>query len=513
MANKSAFQKVIHPLPNAVNAAGGAAYALSDYEALAQLCATSCFNGAYYASAADQLTHVVRLAAKVDAEFLAACAIYGRRHGRMKDAPAALVAALAARTPADVTPAQFRRVFSEVIDNGKMLRTFVQILRSGAFGRRSMGTVVRRCVREWLDGRDDADLLRDSVGTSPTIGQVIRLAHAKPGSAERATLYRWLIKGERGESPCDLLAALWAWRDGRGEGDPPALPFQLLDSLPLSPSQWASVFRRSGWHFVRMNLNTALRHGVYNEPGMVQAIADKIADAGSINAVGAMPYQLFTTFQNIDPLTPRPIVEAIGRAAEIATANSPSLPGPTLCIVDVSGSMKSPVTGVRAGATSKTSCVDVAALIAACLVRKNADCLVVPVCTQVHRVTFMPTDSVLSITRALSINGGGTALSLGLKHAKEVGFKPKSIVVVSDNQSWADQDGTLHQLFQRDFAGARMACVNLQPYPNSQAKSSPNVLNVGGFSDDVFFVLADFFAGSKESWADRVIRLASPENV
>ena len=53
MANKNLFSSVNATLPraNAVNEAGGAAYAFEAKHALAQLAATGCFNGVFYAIA------------------------------------------------------------------------------------------------------------------------------------------------------------------------------------------------------------------------------------------------------------------------------------------------------------------------------------------------------------------------------------------------------------------------------------------------------------------------------
>ena len=39
-----------------------------------------------------------------------------------------------------------------------------------------------------------------------------------------------------------------------------------------------------------------------------------------------------------------------------------------------------------------------------------------------------------------------------------------------------------------------MVCVDVQPYQTVQAAESADVLNVGGFSDQVFEVVADFAA-------------------
>jgi len=47
-----------------------------------------------------------------------------------------------------------------------MLRTYVQILRSGVAGRKSLGTAPKRLVREWLAARDEDALFRSSVGTN-----------------------------------------------------------------------------------------------------------------------------------------------------------------------------------------------------------------------------------------------------------------------------------------------------------------------------------------------------------
>jgi 60 kDa SS-A/Ro ribonucleoprotein len=57
MANKSLFSSIKSWLPRAeaINEAGGRAYQLEPKHALAQLAATGCFNGAYYATAETQL--------------------------------------------------------------------------------------------------------------------------------------------------------------------------------------------------------------------------------------------------------------------------------------------------------------------------------------------------------------------------------------------------------------------------------------------------------------------------
>ena len=130
MANKSLFSSLKALLPRATirNEAGGPAYALGPKHALAQFAATGCFNGTYYADAESQLDTLKSLIAQVnDNVFLAKLAVYSRERAFMKDMPAALTATLAARDTV-----LFHQAFDRAIDNGRVLRTLFQMIRSGS---------------------------------------------------------------------------------------------------------------------------------------------------------------------------------------------------------------------------------------------------------------------------------------------------------------------------------------------------------------------------------------------
>jgi len=145
MVNKKIFETargLFTRKADTVNEAGGLAYKLSPKHALAQYAATGCFNQTFYADADEQLDRVLELAGQVEPEFVAKTAIYTRERGFMKDMPALLTASLSTREKG-----LLERVFPRVIDNGKMLRNFVQIMRSGAIGRKSLGSLPKRLVR------------------------------------------------------------------------------------------------------------------------------------------------------------------------------------------------------------------------------------------------------------------------------------------------------------------------------------------------------------------------------
>ena len=87
------------PATDTRNEAGGSAYTRQPETALALYAATGCLNGTFYASAEEQLDHVLKLGNQVSAEFVAKTAIYARQRGYMKDMPALLLAIVKSFTP------------------------------------------------------------------------------------------------------------------------------------------------------------------------------------------------------------------------------------------------------------------------------------------------------------------------------------------------------------------------------------------------------------------------------
>lgn len=262
--------------------------------------------------------------------------------------------------------------------------------------------------------------------------------------------------------------------------------------------------RAYGWHALRMNLNTLARHGVFAQPGMVDALAARLADAERVAAARVYPYQLLAAWRMAGDEIPLQIKNALQDALEIALRNVPALQGNVVVCPDVSGSMSSPVTGGRRGATTAVRCIDVAALMAAAVLRQCPQARVLPFATDVVPVQLNSRDSVLSNAEKLAaIGGGGTRCSAPLVQLVKEKAMVDTVILVSDNESWIDArrygaTETMQQWQQIKHRNpqARLICIDMQPYGTTQAQDSPDILNVGGFGDAVFDVVAQFAAGS-----------------
>ena len=508
MANKTLFKSMVGkfrsvPPTDTVNEAGGVAYSLSPKAALAQYAATGCLNTTYYASADEQLQTVLNLCAspEVTPEFIARTALYARTKGHMKDLPALLAASLSV-----YGPGLLAEVFDRVIDDGRMLRNFVQIMRSGVVGRKSLGTLPKRLVQGWFDRRSDEQIFRASVGNDPSLADVIRMVHPKPATPARAALYGYLI-GQPHDAAAlpEVVKAFEAFKAGATKVVPD-VPFQMLTSLDLSTNHWKEIAANAPWQMTRMNLNTFARHGVFKDRAMTKQIAKRLRDENAIGRARVFPYQLLIAYGQATNV-PNEVREALQDAMEIATRNVPTFDGKVYVFPDVSGSMQSPVTGHRNGSTTKVTCVDVAALVAACVLRTNPDAEVIPFHDRaVENVRLNPRDTVMTNARTLAkIPSGGTNCSAPMALLNGRRAEGDLVIYVSDNESWVDRTAgrgtaTMQQwaAFKERNPRAKLVCIDLQPYKTAQAVDTGrgDVLNVGGFADSVFELVAQFAKGT-----------------
>ncbi|MBK0010992.1 VWA domain-containing protein [Stenotrophomonas sp. S41] len=510
MANLTLFSTPRAPaLPPAttVNEAGGLAYRRDPRAALALYAATGCLNNTFYSDAQAPLQHVLALTAQVEPRFIARTAFYARQVAHMKDMPALLAAVLSVRDPE-----AFAQVFPRVVDNGRQLRTFVQIMRSGQVGRRSLGSLPKRLVREWIQQASAETLVRAAIGQQPSLADLIRMVHPKPASAERKALYAWIVGRPYDEAQLPALVQAYEAFKRDPRGLPPDLPFQYFSTLPLDAAQWSALARSASWQSMRMNLNTFARNGVFEDPAMVSAIAARLRDPAQVRRARVLPYQLLMAYQASAGL-PQQIPEALQDAMETATAQVPVLPGRVVVAVDVSGSMQWPVTGYRKGASSAVRCVDVAALIAACVLRGQPLATVLPFDTEVRPVRLNPRDSVMTLAAQLAINGGGTSVSAPLEYLNRRREQVDLVVLVSDNESWRDtrKGGATATMqawdaLKQRCPQARLVCIDLQPVASSQTVQREDVLHIGGFSDAVFDLLAQFAQapGDGSGWVERI---------
>jgi 60 kDa SS-A/Ro ribonucleoprotein len=307
-------------------------------------------------------------------------------------------------------------------------------------GRKSLGTRPKKLVRHWLLTATEKQLLNATVGNTPSLADVVKMVHPKPSEAWRAAWFAWLLGKPVDEAtlpPITQAFERFKREIAQGvAGDVPEVPFQMLTALELKPAQWAQIARTGSWQMVRQNLNTFARHGVFDIAGMADIVATKLSDAQALAKARVLPYQLLAAFKATGDGVPQVVRDALQDAMEVALNHVPSLAGRVVVCPDVSGSMGWAVTGSRATATSSMRCIDVAALVAAAVLRKNPQARVLPFEQDVVKLSLNARDSVMTNAQALAkIGGGGTNCSAPLALLNRERAAVDLVVLVSDNES------------------------------------------------------------------------------
>jgi 60 kDa SS-A/Ro ribonucleoprotein len=518
MANKKLFTNKtpgkLVPEADTVNHAGGKAYQLSDKAALATYAVTGTLHDTFYVSAQDQLKDVIDLASKVEPIFIAKTAVYARTEGFMKDLPATLLSILLTRDT-DL----FEKTFPLVITNAKMLRSFMQLIRSGVFGRKSFGTVARRCIRKWFSNWTNPDALyNSSIGNDPSMKDVIRMVHPKPQTDQFSALFAYLLGKEYNDELLpkavkEYEALKKSLQEGSAPLELPDINFQYLTSLPLTNDHWKHIAKTASWQTTRMNLNTFQRHEVFNDIELVDIVASRLKDEELIKKSNVFPYQLLAAYLNATDI-PFDVKEALQDAMEIAVNNVPVIKGNTIVCLDTSGSMSSPVSGYRGNVTSKVTCMHVAALIAASIMRQNPRTTVIEFDTEASVVQLNPRDSIMTNADKLRrLCNGGTAVHSALSLIVEKKLPADTILVVSDNESWYNNSnndrGTkemqVWRAIQQQNKNVRCICLDITPNPSTPLQEGDNITNIAGFSDSVFDVIASIVnVGDKDAFVKTI---------
>lgn len=496
------------------NAAGGLALRRTNESKLAQIVCAGTNGGTYYVDAKKVEGIMKELANRVSPQALAKIAIYGRKAGYMKDYPALALAILATKDTA-----LFRKTFPLICDNSKMLRNFVNNMRSGVVGRKSLGHAAKRMVQDWFASRTEFDLFCDSIGNKGvSIADVIRMAHPKPLTRGRKEIFAYILgKDHDLKLLPERVQQYEAFKKGVTT-EFPKVPFQMLTGLVSDEASWKHIADMATWQQTRMLLNSFLKHGVFKDDKLTQKVADRLANRDLIAKSRVFPYQLFTAYKFGSNELPHKIKEALQVAMDISCENIPVIDGKVYICPDTSGSMSSAITGSRYAA-SRIRCIDVAAVMTAALIKKNPEATILPFACSLHNASDInPRDSIMTIAEKLARKGGGgTNCSLPLQKLNRDNAKGSAVIYISDYESWMDYTGTSYWSHRDGSTGmnnqwkkfvsrnpeAKLICVDLQPHTTAQAdEDRMDTLLVGGFNDRVFDVVADFVRYGNRNWMD-----------
>lgn len=343
----------------------------------------------------------------------------------------------------------------------------------------------------------------DGISRGIRMADVLELTHPKPKEVWQSALFRYLIDKRHnrdGGAPPMLRTIV---EDEKLRAADPEVRRALLKAgavaeagwswerlagwLPggMDAEAWELMIPQMGYMALIRNLRNFDEAGISDE--VKAAVVDRIAKPEAVAASRQFPYRFWSAYKNA------PSMEwgrALEKALDLSCSNIPELPGRTLVLIDISGSMQAPVSD-----RSKVQRYEIGALFGAALAKRTEKCDVALFADGPLEHPVGKSQSVLryieSVGNNIGVVGYGTAIHESLRKC----YNGHDRVVIFSDEASRD---CYNQAVQ-----AQIPCIhiyNLAGYRTATLPSGPGRFSYGGFSDGFFNVMGLLEQGADAGW-------------
>jgi hypothetical protein len=309
---------VFKPKPRPRTHEGARARAITPEQALRRS-VLSCmlWEGEFYEDGVEIAGRIHELVPQVEAEKVAALAVEARERMKLRHAPLLLVREMARLATHRGLVAE---TLARVIQRADELSEFVALY--WAMGRQPLSAQVKKGLAAAFGKFDEYALAKYDRAGAVRLRDVLFLSHARPADESQAALWKRLVDNQLA-TPDTWEVALSA--AGRGEG---ARKRDVWERLLAE--------RKLGALALLRNLRNLQQAGV-SEELVLAALA-------SMKTGRVLPFRFLAAARSA-PQWEQPLEAAMFRALEgrAIDGRSGSLPGHTVLLVDVSGSMEAPL--------------------------------------------------------------------------------------------------------------------------------------------------------------------------
>jgi hypothetical protein len=513
-------------VPDAVTAEGGAGFTRDAKSELFLLALTNMVGEAtFYEAARDRDQRFAALIKTVTAEdpaWIAGFVPFLRDRMHLRSASVVMAAEYArARTGTDAAPTQKPTTRSVVASALSRADEPAEML---AYWHQTHGRRIPQPVKRGIAdaaGRlytERAALKYDGQSRVYRMGDVIELVHPDPTDAAQSALFRLLLdrRHEREDVTIDAeklpiiaartelesmpLDARRALLDASDVGDRFAragVTWEWLSGWlngPMDAKAWEAVIPSMGYMALLRNLRNFDDARISKD--VRKAIGDKLTDPAEVARSRQLPLRFYSAWKSVQSLH---WGEPLEGALQLSLTNVPALGGRTLVMVDVSGSMASAMSN-----RSQAQRWELASLFGSALAVRADDADVVAFQSSAHRMDIRKDASILrSIDSFKRWVGGGTETWPAVRASFD---RHDRIVIVTDEQAWADPGGSLVPGSEFDVP---IYTFNVAGYQAGHMPSGGRQrYTFGGLSDQGFAAIELIERGRDLDW-DELFKLAS----
>jgi len=459
------------PTIKTTNQSGHVAYSMQDKDRLAMAVLTSFFGEPkFYNSTDNDIIELTKRIAPKDPTFIRNLAIFARREFGMRSISHVLTAILA--NTVEGKPF-IREMMPKVVvradDITEILSAYLH------FFSKPIPNSLKKGIADAF-GRLDEYQLQKYAGTRNALKMrdIPRLVHPKPKDAEQSALWKRLLD--------DTLATPFTWETE-------------LSAKGNTKEVWEGLIESGKVGYLALIRN--LRNIINAQPDNINTVYETLADPEKIRRSRMFPFQFLSAYKELQQVSgaSSKVFDTLEAAIDISVENMPKLPGKTVIVVDVSGSMSSAVS-----AKSKMTCAEIGLMLGVMATRLCEDSIFLTFDTRLYKPTVSTKGGILSQVRNIPVHGGGTNMSLPFQWLIQEKIRTDRVIVLSDNEvnggsTWYSNK-TVQSLADeyRAAIGADVWVhgVDLQGYGTQQFHGSKANL-IAGWSEKIleFILLAE----------------------
>src|SRR5438477_12010069 len=260
---------------------------------------------------------IAELVPKVSAFDVAALAVEAREKMKLRHAPLLLAREMARQKTHRLLVAE---TLQRVIQRADELAEFVAIYWKD--GRVPLSAQVKKGLAAAFPKFDEYQLAKYDRGGPIKLGDALFLSHAKPRDAEQAGVWKKLVWGRLATPDTWEVALSESGKNGEGGDDKKSDKREAWERLLREQKLGALALLR--------NLRNMREAGV-DETLVTEAL-------GAVKASRVLPFRFLAAARHAPHFE-----EALEQAMLQSVASQPKLPGRTIVLVDVSGSMTAPL--------------------------------------------------------------------------------------------------------------------------------------------------------------------------
>ena len=481
--------KVHSDLTKTRNLAGGVAYKPSDKAELVKRVLTwYVAEPKFYGSTTDETVRIMELIHGIgtyEPEFLLKLAVFARNAMYLRSAPVFILIE-------SLSIPEVRRIcrpyVSLILSRADTLTEAIALykLRHGKEknGRRIIGALPRQFRKGLEDAFHNFDTYQfgkyAAKNDEVKMRDVIRVVHPTPLNEKEAELF-YDIRHQKVEPPVTWETIL----------------SDAKKNLKSKTEAWEFVIPKMGYMAKLRNLRNMIQAKI--SPDSMDSVLQHLTNVNAISGSRQYPYRFYNAYrvierESLDPFLKQKVLQAIEQALDTSVLTQKKISGKTAVFVDLSGSMKKPI--------SKSTVAyrhEVAALYGAIAHGLFDEAIVGAFAESYATVPVNPTDSVFTnMKRILGTRvGGNTNGHLAIDYLTYKRIKVDRVLVFTDEQMW--NSSSYYHGGRRYFAeswkqyltsinpNAKLYVFDLAGYGYSLTpENMQGVTQISGFSDKVF---------------------------